>query len=70
MDLEGQGHQGDRRHKGRERILKGEATMTAAQNPSPNRGLCIDSPRSRYHTLGGRTGHNAGVESATDGHLP
>ena len=44
--------------------------MTTAQNPSPNRGLCIDSPRGRYPTRGGRTGHNAGVESATDGPLP
>ena len=44
--------------------------MPAAPSPSPNRGLGIDSPRGRYHTLGGRTGHNAGVESAADGPLP
>ena len=40
--------------------------MTSAQSPSPNIGICIDSPRGMYHNLGGRTGHNAGVESATD----
>ena len=34
--------------------------MTAAPSPHPHRGLGIDSPRGRYHTRGGRTGHNAG----------
>ena len=47
-----------------------EAAMTAAPSPRPNRGLGIDSPRGRYPTRGGRTGHNAGVESAADGPLP
>ena len=34
--------------------------MPAAPSPRPNRGLGIDSPRGRYPTRGGRTGHNAG----------
>ena len=41
--------------------------MTAAPGPRPNHGLGSDSPRGRYPTLGGRTGHNAGVEAAAAG---
>ena len=44
--------------------------MTAAPSPRPHRGRGSDSPRGRYPTLGGRTGHNAGVESAAAGPLP